>query len=257
VSDKLKIEHKPLIDVAITCFNSSKYIEACLHSILMQTYKNWKLIIVDDGSTDNTINIIRQFIKANKISKKCKLFAINKNCGYGMSLKTAIEKGTGDFIAIVDSDDALATKEALEIMVTEQQRLPHVALIYSNYYECDIGLKSQTLIRCRNPRPGETYLEGNVKTALKISHLKTFKRSFYNLTEGLNGNLLKAVDKDLILKLEEVGEIRHIPYDLYLHRKTGTSISSNFKNLAPETKLRVLEMKAEMYDSARRRRANK
>jgi len=250
------------IDIAVTCYNTGKYIEECIESIIYQTYKNWNLIIVDDHSKDQTLNIIKSTIKKFKISKKCKLFTLNENCGYGMSLKTAIEKGSSDIIFIVDSDDILAENMAFEKMVNAHKKFPNASLIYSNYYECTNTTNKKSLIKCREPRYGETYLGKfsgytYLGSHLTISHLKSFKRKYYNMTEGLNPMLKKAVDKDLILKLEEVGELKYINEDLYIHRKHNDSISSKFKSLRFIDQLRILEMKTSMYLKARDRRRNK
>jgi glycosyltransferase involved in cell wall biosynthesis len=247
------------VDIVVTSFNSERYLDECLYSIVKQDFKNWKIILVDDGSKDKSIDTIRSFIKRHKIAKKCKLLSINPNCGYGMSLKTGIEGGEGDIVFIVDSDDALAVENAVSLMVEYHQRNPNVALYYSNYYECDSELNNRALKKCRNPHHNETYLgkfQGNkyLGSSLIISHLKSFKRVFYDKTEGLNSSLLKAVDKDLILKLEEVGELKHIAEGLYLHRKHDKSISMGFKSLPSYKKTAIMDMKMSMYFSARDRR---
>ena len=247
------------VDIAITCYNTARYINDCLQSIIEQTYKNWTLVIVDDGSRDNTVDVIRSFIKKHRISKKCKLYSIENNCGYGRALKTAIEYGDGELIFIVDSDDALDNIKAIEIMVNEHKKHPEVSMMYSNYFDCDENLRSKSLKVCRNLRPGETYLGKFVNNKFSgihstISHLKSFKRTSYELTEGLNPNIMKAVDKDLILKLEEVGSLLHIPENLYLHRKHSKSISNNFKNLNSVERARIMEMKNKMYVDANNRR---
>lgn len=252
----------PEVDIVVTSFNSMVFIEEALNSILYQKYKNWKIIFIDDASTDGTVALIKAYIKKNRISKKCKLFILSDNCGYGMSLKTGIERGENSIVFIVDSDDAFATDEAITVMVKEHLLHPDVSLIYSNYYECDVELKYTTPIICRPPRPGETYLgkfsnDVYLGSHLKVSHLKSFKRESYNMTEGLNPNLMKAVDTDLILKLEEVGRLHHVNKTLYYHRKQPRSISNSFRSKSDFEKQRIMSMKAEMYLASRERRRRK
>ena len=94
---------KPKVSIIMPTWNRAAYIMESVESILSQTYKNWQLIIVDDGSTDNTEELISkikdsrvQFYKAGKI-------------GLGIRLKNiGIEKSDGELIAFMDSDDILA-----------------------------------------------------------------------------------------------------------------------------------------------------
>lgn len=252
----------PPVDIVITSFNTAKYIDEAIRSVLMQKYSEWNIIFVDDCSTDNTIGHIKASIKKNKIAKKCKLFVLSENCGYGMSLKTGIERGKSPIIFIVDSDDCLSASDALSCMVHEHLLHPEISLLYSDYYECNQNMDGCGIVKCRNPNHGETYLgkfsgDTYLGSHLKVSHLKSFKREHYDMTEGLNANLTKAVDTDLILKLEEVGNIRHIPKALYRHRKHVGSISQSFKVKSDFERQRILAAKSEMYLAARNRRIGK
>jgi glycosyltransferase involved in cell wall biosynthesis len=252
-------KYEPLVSVAITCYNSSKFIETCIRSVLAQTYKRYEIILIDDCSTDSTLKVIEKLGVTYKLQNNVKVFTHSINCGYGLSLKHAIEYGTGDLIVIVDSDDALANTRAFEVLVEQHREHPEVSLVYSDYWNCSEDLLPRQHVRCRNLRKGETYLgkfigDKYVGTDIIISHVKCFKRSFYNLTEGLDGSLLKAVDKDLVLKLEEVGKILYLPMPLYYHRRHNESISDSFKRKSKEYKDSVKAAKVEMYQKARERR---
>ena len=205
------ISHNPLVTISIPAYNCSHFIQACLRSIYVQTYKNYEIIIVDDCSTDRSIELIHRVINFYKLRDKTKLFTHSINCGCGMTEKHAIEFGSGELVVILDSDDALSSEKALEILVKAHKKNPDASLVYSDFYNCDEKLKPQKL---RNA---------------SVSHVKCFKRSFYNKTEGVNPNLLKAVDKDLITKLQSVGKTVHVPLPLYFHRVHRHSLSSKFK----------------------------
>lgn len=93
----------PLISVIIPCFNSSNYIEETLKSVLNQSYSNLEILLVDDHSTDNTIEIIKSFLK---IDKRIFLYELKKNNGgpaYPRNL--GINNAKGEWIAFLDSDD--------------------------------------------------------------------------------------------------------------------------------------------------------
>jgi hypothetical protein len=97
---------------------------------------------------------------------------------------------------------------------------------------------------------GDQYIGNEVL----VSHLKSFKRYFYNMTEGLDATLLKAVDRDLILKLEEVGVLYYIDMPFYLHRQHEGSITSKFKHKSKLAKEKIKHDKDMMYLRARARR---
>ena len=96
-----KIQEKTKIDIILPNYNSSKFILQTIDSILKQTYKNWKLIIVDDFSDTETKNILKKISKRKNI----KVFYLNKNYGAGFCRNFAIKKSNSPYVAFIDSDD--------------------------------------------------------------------------------------------------------------------------------------------------------
>lgn len=100
------------ITLILPIFNGEKYISRCIDSVLNQTYKNFELIIINDGSTDKSLNIIKKYAK-----KDNRIKIINKkNEGVSIARNIGIENSTGDFITFIDADDYLEI-EALETMI--------------------------------------------------------------------------------------------------------------------------------------------
>ncbi len=95
---------KNLISVIIPAYNCQNVIEKCIYSLEKQTYKNFEVIVINDGSKDNTEKIIENKIKENKI--KIKLIS-QKNVGPGRTRNRGIEASSGEFITFVDADDEL------------------------------------------------------------------------------------------------------------------------------------------------------
>lgn len=249
----------PLVSIVITTYNTELYLADCINSIVTQTYPYWEIIHVDDGSRDGSIEKMKELAIKNKFSDRIRMFRHQKNYGYGAALYHSIQEATGDIVAIIDSDDGLVDNNALQLMVDAHLRHPNVSLVYSDYGECHDKLKIYKNIKCTTLKANQTVL-GSFKngeyqgSSIIISHLKTFKKSYYNLTEGVNPNLKKAVDRDIVLKLEEVGDLLHIPHILYAHRCHKDSISSTFKSQSKEYKNEVIKLKNEMYRSALARR---
>ena len=89
------------VNIILPNYNSSEFFEETINSILNQTFKNWKLIIVDDGSDLDQKRILQKYTKHNKI----KIFFLKKNKGAGFCRNLALKHSKGDYIAFIDSDD--------------------------------------------------------------------------------------------------------------------------------------------------------
>jgi len=103
------------VSIIITTYNAENFIVSTLNSVASQTYKNYEVILIDDGSTDNTKEIIKNFIKKYDHNNKFKLFC-EKHIGRANSLNLGIKKANYDWIAILDADD-LWNKYKLEIQL--------------------------------------------------------------------------------------------------------------------------------------------
>lgn len=246
-------ENAPLVSVVTSCYNSENYIAETIKTVVSQTYQNWEMIIINDCSTDTSLKTIRKCISRFNISDKVKVITHNENLGCGSSLSDAINKSSGELIAILDSDDALATKDALKIMVDAHLKHPEASLVYSNYWECDHRLKKLHRFRTRQILDRETYLG----TKIRISHFKVMKKSFYDKTPGVNRLLRQTVDKDLVLKLEEVGKLVHVPVELYLYRQRNNNLTKSVNRKGKEYKNFVKIMRYKTYNDARTRRGLK
>ena len=95
---------KELISVIIPCYNVEKYIDRCMESVLNQTYRNLEIILVDDGSTDGTGEIIKKYAEHDHRIK----ILHQKNKGAGAARNAGMEIASGSYIGFVDSDDWIA-----------------------------------------------------------------------------------------------------------------------------------------------------
>lgn len=104
-------QEPPLISVIIPIYNVEKYLRQCIESLLQQTYPNTEIILIDDGSKDNSGKICDEYAE-----KCCNVFVVHKeNAGLGMARNTGLEHITGKYVAFVDSDDWLC-KDLLEVL---------------------------------------------------------------------------------------------------------------------------------------------
>lgn len=102
---------KGLVSIIMPVYNSEKYIDDAIQSVLSQTYSNWELIIVNDGCTDKTVEKIKSY-KDERIF----LYNLDKNMGRGFARNYAIKQCRGEFVAIFDADD-ISLPRRLELQV--------------------------------------------------------------------------------------------------------------------------------------------
>jgi glycosyltransferase involved in cell wall biosynthesis len=237
------------VSVVMTCYNTSHFVGEAIASVVNQTYKNWELVIVDDASTDNTVRVVAENLNKFKIQDRSKVLYHKENCGCGKSLSDAINASSGELIAVLDSDDVLS-RNVLSLVVSPHIANKDISLVYTNYMECGSKLEPRKIVRNFQMPKGKTYLD----YMKGVSHLKCFKKSFYQKTEGLNQRLLKSVDKDLVLKLEEVGRLFYIDTIGYYHREHSNNISNSFFKKPKDLQLQMRKDRKDIMENARIRR---
>lgn len=96
------MESQPLVSVIMPCYNMASYVSDSIKSVIAQTYPHWELLIVDDASSDETVNIIKSYAQADSRIK----FAIKKqNSGISDTRNQCIQMAQGQFLAFLDADD--------------------------------------------------------------------------------------------------------------------------------------------------------
>ena len=124
----------PLVSVITLTYNHEKFIKCCIDSVLRQTYKNIEHIIIDDGSTDGTKNIINLFLKKYKTIKYFRQKNIGLE-GIGKNYNKALSISKGKYIAILEGDDCW-DKEKLQIQVNKMESENSI-LCYGKVYAID------------------------------------------------------------------------------------------------------------------------
>ena len=233
-----------LFSILIANYNRGTYIEECLNSTLLQTYQNIEIVIVDDGSTDNSVAIIKEYLqKDNRI----KFFPQSVNEGCGSAMKKCADLSIGRWFAFLGSDDVLLP-EAVAILVAGHIATPECSIVYSNHYVCDDKLTIQRKSYGAEKIPdGESYLSHGKG----ITGIASFARNYYDQTEGINPNFKRAVDQDIYYKMEEVGSVFFIDKPTCFYRVNDQGISTQ-KNIS---KARYWFVRAK--ENARQRRLAK
>ena len=128
-------------------YNASRYLEDSIESVLSQSSRDWELLICDDASTDNSIEIIKSFMLR---SKSIRLITNPINLGYIATLKRLLGEAMYQIVGILDSDDAL-TIDAVGKIIDEYDADPDLGFVYSDYVRCDKNLDPIALKRAPQP----------------------------------------------------------------------------------------------------------
>lgn len=208
------MENMPLFSVLIANYNNAAFIDEAINSVLKQSYKNWEIVIVDDASTDNSVEVINRWLKSES---RIFFYENDRNYGCGYTKRKCVELSNGEICGILDPDDALM-EDAVKVSVDAHLSNANASLVYSNCYICDHALKITSTSTAKRVPRGKTLMDCLSADNVTGSHFATFKRALYNKTPGIDAYCLRAVDQDLYYKLEEVGEICHIDDVLYKYR---------------------------------------
>jgi len=148
-----------LVSIVTPVFNSEKYIDACIASVLAQTYENWEHIFVDDCSSDTSRAIIKSY---EAREPRIKYHCLEKNSGAGIARNKAIELAQGDYIAFLDSDDLWYPEKLKKQLVFMQKNGYHFTFTDYNM----INENGQKLSKLMKAKPVLTYKKALFKNPI-------------------------------------------------------------------------------------------
>lgn len=209
-----------LISIAMATYNGEKFLQEQLDSIVNQTYKNLEIIICDDCSTDNTIDIIKDFQKRDR---RIKLYQNEKQLGVLKNFEKAISLCSGEYIAISDQDDIWVANK-IEIMFSE---IEENILIYHDDVLID---RSGKLIHNSFFESNEIFINKEHKTKALIldnwilGHACMFSSQLKKDILPI-GHEMEHYDMWIAIVASKVGKIKYLNKQLVLWRQHGTNTS--------------------------------
>lgn len=218
---------KPTVSVIIPTYNRAHLVGRATQSVLNQTYKDFELIIVDDGSTDNTKDIIREFRKKDK---RIKYIRHEKNRGGSAARNTGIKATRGEYIAFQDSDDEWLSEKLEQQMKIFKNVPSKVGIVYTGFLRIENSKKNYIPSSWVSKKEGNIHnelLKGNFVTTQSIV---TRKKCF--MKAGLfDENLPRLQDWELVIRLSKYFEFRCIDKPLLNSYYNINSISANNDSL--------------------------
>jgi len=226
-----------LFSIVIPTYNSNlKYLEEAIKSVIEQTYANWELILVDDASKPDLVQLLQNFAEQDN---RIKLKLNREHLGIAGGLNTGIDSCEGKFVGFLDHDDKLH-KDALALVAIVLAKHPHLKLIYSDEEKIDATSKRFDPYFKPDWNP-DLLLAQNY-----INHFSVYSKQYLDDMGGYRLGFDGAQDWDLLLRSERIlspTEVFHIPLVLYSWRATkgSTAFAETEKNYIIEAQSQSLQ----------------
>lgn len=224
----------PTISVIIPAYNSETTIQETIESVQKQTFSDFEIIVIDDGSQDGTVELVKSLVK---LEPRLKIFCY-ENAGVAVARNRGIELAQGEFISLLDADD-LWTPNKLELQLKALKNHPKAGVAYSWTNPID----EQGKILFLGTRP---VWEGNVYGELLQTNFISngsnilVRREAIESIYGFPSDFPIASDWDFYLKLAFKWSFVVVPQYQILYRQRSNSMSSNIEALM-QANLAVLE----------------
>ena len=218
---------KPTVSVIIPTYNRAHLIGRAIKSVLNQTYQDFELIIVDDGSTDNIEDIIRQFQEKDK---RIKYIKHDKNKGASAARNTGIKNSKGKYIAFQDSDDEWFPNKLEKQMKIFKKESPNLGIVYTGFYRIKDSEKKYIPSHEIVKKEGSIYeelLKGNFITTQSI----LVRKECFKKVGIFDENLPRLQDWELVMRLSKYYDFECIDEPLLISYYTSDSITANHKAL--------------------------
>lgn len=192
-----------LVSVVIPLYNKESYIVATLQSVMNQTYANLECIIVDDGSTDKSVEMANKFISDNELSWS---LISQKNSGQTMARNYGIRQARGEYIAFLDSDDLWPVNK-IELQVAAIEKNPNSVLVLNSYAIFSEGRSIPRVVRHKDSKKMNAHWLDMRGFGGGLESLGLLRRKTLDQIGFFDESLSTSSGLDLSLRLQKIGEI--------------------------------------------------
>lgn len=211
---------RPRVTVLMSVYNAEKYLAAAVESILNQTFRDFEIIIVDDGSTDSSLSILREYERRDS---RIRLVS-RPNTGLVGALNEALGMADSDLIARMDADDISLPERFARQVEFLGKHLDHVAVGCHSLWVDPAGLPLKVMPQRL------TYEEIDAELLRGHGNAITHAASMYRRSElltigGYRTQFESAEDVDLFLRLAERGKLANLADVLYVYRQHPASVN--------------------------------
>ncbi|MBE5744190.1 MAG: glycosyltransferase family 2 protein [Clostridiales bacterium] len=218
-----------LISVIVPVYNVEPYLERCVNSIINQTYKNLEILLIDDGSTDNSGTICDEYAK-----KDSRIICVHQqNGGVSKARNEGLSLATGDYIGFIDSDDYIEPNMYELLLNSIEENNADLAICGFKQVRVDASFKindaDNTVDWSRENVINNFFTQGIIKELVYAPVNKLYKKS---LLEGLSFNCKYAMGEDILFLFKCIERVEKITYiqGAYYHyiMREGSAMTSSF-----------------------------
>ncbi|MBF05402.1 hypothetical protein CL644_01710 [bacterium] len=204
-----KLNSEQLVSILMLTYNRAHYIQDAIESVFAQTYQNWELVIIDDGSIDGTEDVVCSYNDSRIQYKKCA-----KNEGLFLRRQESLTYVNGEYVAILDSDDVWSSPLKLEQQISFLEHNFDHALVGT--FITKIDAKGNTVGKDSYQTTDQS-IRNELLIRNQFAHSSVLMRaSMLNMTKGYQPTL--AEDLELFLQLGQFGKFANIPEFFTKHR---------------------------------------
>lgn len=225
------------VSVIVPCYNAEKTIEQTLYSVYRQSHRPTEVIVVDDGSTDSSAQVVKRVSKAMGDFLKVRL-VLQQNRGVSVARNRGVSEATGELVSFLDADDLwLPGKLEAQVNALRQVKSGEAAVVtgvrrfaenkdvsrffHETLFDCPLCESRQLrVLKVLSLNNGEMVVGANVLVS----------KSVFLRVGGWDETLTMAEDWDLLIRLSLESQVVSVPEPLVLYRKHESSVTSRFNN---------------------------
>jgi glycosyltransferase involved in cell wall biosynthesis len=212
---KIPSESKPLVSIVTPSFNQGQFLKHTIESVLSQSYSNIEYLIIDGGSTDSSVDIIKCY------ESKLSFWVSEKDKGQADAINKGWKKASGEILAYINSDDMLVPG-AIEKAVSIFQESENIGIVYGDCTEIDENNAAIGMYKSR-----KTNFKDSIKNGQAFAQPAAFFNAHYVKQAGfVNDSLHLSFDYDLILKILNISSsyyVHQIFANIRVHCSTKTN----------------------------------
>ena len=217
-------QNMPKVDIIIPAYNAAKYLPAAIESVVAQTFEDWRILLIDDGSTDNTAEIVAPYIE--RLGTKLK-YIRQANGGVSAARNAALRNSSAEFLAMLDADDIWLPCRLDESIKCFEGR-PQVGLSYGS-----VAFVDQTGVVLKTFDARQRHAEGNIAPYIYMRDVQlpsptvTFRRSCVDEVGVFDESMRVTEDRDLWLRIALKFEVGFVPTVIAHYRTSPNSLTTD------------------------------
>ena len=228
----------PTVSINLCCYNSEKYLRETLDSIVNQTFKDWELVIINDGSADSTESIIHEYMRQGYPI----VYHYQENKGLGFSRNEALKRSQGEYIAFIDHDD-LWMPEKLEKQIPLFEKDYSTGLVFSDaiYFSDKAKGNRFQLYGNKKPPSGKIFPDLLKRYFICLVTVLIKKDVLVNIEEWFDERLTIAEEADLFMRISYKWKCEYVDKALAVYRIHENSLTSLRQDLLQKEQELVLD----------------